>query len=613
MSKNTGSKKRHKHSQTLIAELRQLWGYLSRRRRLQLGALLLLMLLSSVSEMVSVGAIFPFLGALTNAQMLLNAPHLQPVLNLLQIQTPTQLVRALAVGFIVAAVLANGLRLLTLHVRLRLAAAVGSDISSQVYYTTLRQPYSFHVQHNSSDLMQTVTGDTTLLTSNILIPLVAFLTDALVIPALMGTLLFIDGNIALWTGVILGGAYTVIYRTRQRLLKRNSKIIAESGQRKIKVVQEGIGGIRDVLLGHSQEFFERVYLGAEAAFKQATATNLIISQSPKYLIEALALSAIALLALSLGQNGDFSQAVPVLGSLALGAKRLLPALQEAFASVAKIQGSRAALTRVLVALERPIEPLLGTALTRPLGLEQELRFEGVWFGYHQETPWVLRDFHLKIAAKTTVGFVGSTGSGKSTTADLILGLLQPNKGTIWVDGLPLQGERLRQWQQSIAHVPQQIFLSDGTIAENIAFGIPQDQIDFEQVRKAARLAQIDEFIEGLPAKYNTYVGERGIRLSGGQRQRIGIARALYRNASVIVFDEATSALDNATEKEVMAAIEGLSHQLTVILIAHRLSTVQRCDCIFQLDRGQVVAQGTYEELLANSGSFRTMALSSVEG
>ncbi len=600
------SKKRHNQSQTLIQDLRQLWGYLSRRRRVQLGVLLLLMLVSSLSEMISLGAIFPFLGALTNAESLLNAPQMQPVLKLLQIESPVQLVTVLAVGFIAAALLANGLRLLTLHVRLRLAAAVGADVSSRIYHTTLRQPYSFHVQHNSSDLMQTLTGDTTLLTNNILIPLLALLTDVLLVPALIGTLLLIDGKIALWTAVILGGAYTLIYRTRQRLLKRNSQIISQSGQQKIKVVQEGIGGIRDVLLAHSQDFFERVYLEAEASFKQATATNLIISQSPRYLIEALALSAIALLALSLGQNGDFSQAVPVLGSLTLGAKRLLPALQEGFASMAKIQGSRAALARVLVALQRPVDPLLRTAPAMPLGLEKELRFEGVWFRYGEKTDWVLRDFNLSMAAKTTVGFVGSTGSGKSTTADLILGLLQPQKGSIWVDGLPLEGERLRQWQQSIAHVPQQIFLSDGTMAENIAFGISQEQIDFEQVRKAARLAQIEEFIEGLPAQYDTYVGERGIRLSGGQRQRIGIARALYRNASVIVFDEATSALDNATEREVMAAIEGLSRQFTIILIAHRLSTVEQCDLVVELSQGQVVSQGSYQELIEKSSSFQQM-------
>ena len=357
---------------------------------------------------------------------------------------------------------------------------------------------------------------------------------------------------------------------------------------------------------NSQNFFDRTYRQTEMALRKSRATNAIIAQSPTYIIEPLALSAIAMLALGLGKEDDFSQVVPVLGSLALGAKRLLPTLQHLFSALATIQGARASLGRILVALQRPVDPLL-TVSAEPLGLERELRLDQIWFRYGEETDWVLQELSLTIAAKTTVAFVGSSGSGKSTTADLILGLLQPEQGTIWVDDVPLEGKRLRQWQQAIAHVPQQIFLSDGTLAENIAFGIPEKQIDFKQVRKAAQLAQLEDFILGLPAGYETYVGERGIRLSGGQRQRIGIARALYKNASVIVFDEATSALDNTTEREVMAAVNALSHQFTIILIAHRLSTVEQCDLVVELSHGRVKTQGTYRELMCRSDSFQRMA------
>lgn len=592
---------------SLISQLKNLWTYLNPRRRLQLGLLLTLMIFSSLSEMVSLGAIFPFLSALSNSHVLFNKPELKTLLIFLQIETSQEFILFLSIAFIVIILFANSLRLITLSVRIRLAASIGADISSQIYRNTLHQPYSFHVKQNTSDLIQTVTGDTQALTNNILIPLLTFCNDALLAPALIGTLVIIDGRIALGMALMLGIAYIIIYRTRQKLLKQNSKVIVESGERRIKTVQEGIGGIRDVLLDHRQHFFVNTYVESERAYKKATSSNLIISQSPKYIMEALAMGGIILLALNLGNNGDFSKVIPVLGSLVLGAKKLLPTFQEGFFSLAKIQGSRASLSNVLVALSRKIDLGMENYSLNPLPFDREIRLDGIWFRYGEDTDWVLQDINLTIVAKTTVAFVGTTGSGKSTTADLILGLLQPQKGKIMIDDLLLEGERLYEWQKNIAHVPQSIFLSDGSIAENIAFGVPFDRMDLAQVKKVAKLAQIDHFIESLPAQYNTYVGERGIRLSGGQRQRIGIARALYGEASVLVFDEATSALDGATEKEVMRAIESLSHQFTIILIAHRLSTVEKCDRIFELNQGQVITEGNYQELLDHSTTFRRIA------
>ena len=593
-------------SSSLFDDIRQLLTFVSRRRRRQLAALLGLMMVSSLSEMASLGAVFPFLGALSSPDQVLNAPQWQGILSVFNINSQQQLVYWLAIAFIAAALIANGLRLLTINAKVRLSAAMGSDLSTQIYQKTLQQPYSFHVRHNSSDLMETITADTKRLTSSVLTPLLTILTDALLTVSLVGALILIDGRIAIAAAVILGGTYALIYRTRQKLLKRNSKIIAKAGQHRIKAVQEGLGGIRDVLIANNQGYFCQTFEQAENSLKRSEAKNALIAQTPKFIMEAIAMIAIALLALAMGRDGDFSQAVPVLGSLALGAKRLLPALQEMFSSLAKIQGSRASLDRALLALNRPVDPLLLLPNPiEPLPLTRDLRLEHVWFRYGEDGDWILRDLNLAIAAKTTVAFVGSTGSGKSTTADLIMGLLQPQKGTLLADGQPLQGEHLRRWQQGIAHVPQSIFLMDATIAENIAFGVPPKLIDFKRVRRAAKLAQIDDYISQLPAGYDSYVGERGIRLSGGQRQRIGIARALYRDASVIVFDEATSALDNATEREVMAAIEGLSGEFTIIMIAHRLSTVERCDSIVELSQGKVKAKGTYEELFADLERFNT--------
>ncbi|MBE9098876.1 ABC transporter ATP-binding protein [Vacuolonema iberomarrocanum] len=598
---------KRKRQNSLIHNIWQLLGYMGHRKR-QLSVLIVLMVLSAFSEVVSLGTLLPFLSTLSDPQELLSSAQWQPVLEWLQITSPSQLITTLSIAFITTIAFTSVIRLVTLKARINLSAAIGSDISAQIYQKTLNQPYQFHLCHNSSDLMQTLVDDTNRLMTFILMPILAVFTESVLAISLIGALVLIDAQIALSAAIVLGGSYTLIYRMRQNLLKQNSKIVTLAGQRKIKAVQEGIGSIRDVIVANSHEFFQGAYQEAELSFKRGQAKNAYIAQSPRFILDGITMGGIALLALMLGRNGDFSQAVPILGSLALGAKRLLPSLQGVFTGLAQIQGASSSLDRILIALSRPVDPLLLLPKTKGfLPLRKELRLENIWFRYSEADEWTLKNLNLSIEAKTTVAFVGSTGSGKSTTADLILGLLKPQLGLVWVDGQPLKGEKLKQWQQGIAHVPQSIFLTDASIAENIAFAVPKDQIDFGQVRKAARLAQIDDYIESLPAGYDTYVGERGVRLSGGQRQRIGIARALYGQASLIVFDEATSALDNSTEKEVMDAINALSHQYTVILIAHRLSTVEKCDKIFELNEGSLIAQGTFERLSEESPSFRVMA------
>ena len=584
-----------KSSTSLLADLRRLYLCLSRRRQLQLAVLWASMVVTSLTEMLSVGAIFTFLSALNNAEALLMESRLQLFFLVFQVDTTERLVLVLAAGFVVALGVANGLRLMNLYLQLKLAAIVAEDVSSRIFENTLYQPYNFHVRQNSSDLIQIVTLDMDMVSNNVLISSLSFLANSLLATALIVTLMLIDWRVAIEASLLLGMAYTIIFRTRKRLLRRNSELFSEAAQHKVKVVQEGIGGIRQVLLDNTQLFFQQAYSRDEQVLRRSRVTNRIIAQSPLFIIEFISLSSIILLALSMGRGGNFNQVVPVLGSLALGGRRLVSTLQQLFGTLAMIQGSRSSLERVLGALERPIDPLMRLAMPQPIGLGGELRLEKVWFRYGHECDWVLRDLDLTIAANTTVAIVGSTGSGKSTMADLILGLLPPEKGKILVDGVPLTGERLRQWQGAVAHVPQDIYLSNSSIAANIAFGISVEAINQEQVRRAANLARIDEFIEGLPEGYETFVGERGIRLSGGQRQRIGIARALYKNTSVIVFDEATSALDNDTEREVMEAIENLGGHFTIILITHRLSTVERCEQVVELDHGRVVA---HDELRA---------------
>jgi ATP-binding cassette subfamily B protein len=325
-------------------------------------------------------------------------------------------------------------------------------------------------------------------------------------------------------------------------------------------------------------------------------------------MEAIGMVLIAALAYGLTRQGHMSiGALPVLGALALGAQRLLPALQQAFSAWAAIAGSKAHLAATIDLIEQPLPPGLLEPPGPLLQFQRTIQFREVRFRYGSAGPWVLDGLTFTVSKGARVGLVGRTGSGKSTALDLLMGLLQPTEGEVLVDGESMAGRRVSSWQRIIAHVPQNIYLADTTIAQNVAFGILPDKIDMARVRAVAQCAQLAEFIESRPQGYQTVVGERGVRLSGGQRQRIGIARALYKRASVLVFDEATSALDDATEQAVMRAIDGLGSELTIILIAHRLTTVRHCDTIIELEHGRVVAQAPYTELLERSESFRQRA------
>ncbi|NEO82874.1 MAG: ABC transporter ATP-binding protein [Spirulina sp. SIO3F2] len=562
------------------------------------------MLLSALGELVNLGSILPFLHALSNAKQLMSKPSLQPVINFLNIQSPSQVVWYSTGLFVFAVLITNILRILTLYFQTHLSARIASDLGCLLYQRVIFQPYRFHLQSNSSDLINLALVDANALASGVVIPCLLLITNSLVVIGVVLGLLAISLRVTVITVLILGLTYVSIYRWRRSTLLKNSQLITQHNQRQIQVVQESLGGIREVIIGNTQNFFQASYETSNRATRKALASNITTSSTPRYGVEMLTMVLMGGLALSLGHNGDFSQAVPILGSLAIGANRLLPVLQQSFSALANIQSARSSLHRVLDGLSRSIDPLQAYPVSQPLPINQELRLEKVWFRYKADEDWILRDLDLSIQARTMVGFVGATGSGKSTTADLILGLLQPEKGKILLDSQPLEDERLRAWQLGIAHVPQHIFLADATITQNIAFGIPYDLIDHAQVRKAAKLAQIDNFVQDLTQGYDTMVGENGVRLSGGQRQRVGIARALYRGAAVIVFDEATSALDNQSEQEVMNAIESLSHNLTIILIAHRLSTVKKCDCIFEFQSGQITNQGSFKHLSSISPSFR---------
>jgi ABC-type multidrug transport system fused ATPase/permease subunit len=591
-----------------LQSLRLLWQTLSPRRRRQMLGLQVLSLLAAAGEVANLGALMPFLRLLANPGEGLKA--LGPMAALLRGVPQQHLLLGLGLGFMAVVITSTLLRLITIRTQLRLSALIAADLGNQVFASVLQKPFAWHLQHNSSSVLGYLTKDVDSTAGNIQALLLVVVNLAIVV-LLGGSLIALAPGLMLVIAILLTVFYALVFRFTRGTLRADGERLTTSYQRSLQVVQEGLGGIRDVLLDLSQPFFLEAYRAFNRTGRLAGAAINIKAQVPRYLIEGFAVILIVGLSLSLAISGQsIERQLPLLGTLALGAYRLLQPLQQCFAALSSLQANQASLRRLEPFLKassaQQVFPACNDLRPLPLADAPLLKLEHVSFSYSSTGPWVLRDLDLSIQPGERLAFVGSTGSGKSTTSDLILGLLAPSQGKVWVHGQDLHGVPglVAAWQGLVAHVPQQIYLSDASFAANIAFGVPAERIDPQRVRRGAEQARIAELIESSPQGYDTVVGERGVRLSGGQRQRIGIARALYKQAELLVLDEATSALDNRTEAEVMAAVEELDLAITVILIAHRLSTVKRCDRIVLLEQGRIRAIGTYQELTANSPAFR---------
>jgi len=556
---------------------------------MQFGLMIGLTVVTSFAEVISLGAVVPFIGILTEPERVFNLPIFSSYIKWLGIENPAELVLPLVIGFSIAAIAAAGLRLLLLWFSIRLSNTIGADLSVEVYEKTLYQPYRVHVARNSSQLISGITQKVTSATS-VLTSLITVATSAVLFVAIVSTLIFINPYVALIAMSCFGAGYGVIaWKTRVRL-KANSQCIAQQQTQTVKTLQEGLGAIRDVLLDGTQLTYSNIYKASIRQLLKATGENQYITLGPRYVMEALGMILIALFAYNLNnQSGGIGAALPILGALAVGAQRLMPLLQQLYANWSVVAGSQGILKDVLDLLEQPLPLHVQEPPPKPLDFSNEIRFANVSFRYTEDGPWILDDFSLSIPKGSRIGFVGKTGSGKSTLLDLLMQLLEPVQGIVFVDEMALRPENSRSWQLAVAHVPQTIYLSDATIAENIAFGVKLDEIDFDLVRETARQAQLIEFIDSTPEGYETIVGERGVRLSGGQRQRIGIARALYKKAKVLIFDEATSALDTETENAVMSAIDNLKRELTIIMVAHRIQTLKNCDMVILLEDGKIAS------------------------
>ena len=560
------------------------------------------MILASIAEVISLGAVIPFLSILTAPEMIYKHDLMKPVIEILSITSAEQLLLPITTTFILAVILAGVLRLTLLYVMTRLSYATGADLSINIYRRTLYQDYSVHISRNSSEVINGIITKTGTVIGGVIIPTLTLTSTLITIVAILGALFLIDIVVALSASIGFGVLYGVVIRYTRKKVSNNSVIIANQSTQMIKSLQEGLGGIRDVLIDASQPFYCNLYRNADLPLRRASGNNLFIRQSPRYVMEVVGMTLIAVIAyaMSLRVNG-ISSAIPILGALALGAQRLLPSLQQAYSAYSGLKGAQASFKDVLVLLDQPLPLYSNQMPEEPLPFKHEIELKNLSFNYSnnmdQESAWILKNINLKLKKGERIGFMGLTGSGKSTLLDIIMGLLPPTDGELNVDNIEINADNRRSWQLHIAHVPQNIFLSDSTIEENIAFGIPKIKIDRKKVEEVAKQAQLANLIEGWNDGYQTFVGERGIRLSGGQRQRIGIARALYKEADVLIFDEATSALDHKTEQAVMKEIEKLNKDLTILIIAHRLTTLKGCDKIVMLENNHNIRLVNYDEVI----------------
>nr|WP_259098121.1 ABC transporter ATP-binding protein [Salinibacter ruber] len=574
-------------------------------------------LLMASLQVASVASIMPFLSVASDPSIIQENEYLRWAYATFGFDDDRSFLIALGLGALLALVVSNVFIILTRWAMERYSWGRNHSLSRRLLRSYLYRPYEYFLTRNSSELGKNILEEVKEVTDQMLKPTLRGVAKAVVALFIVGFLVYFDPVVALMVTVVLGAAYGAIYLVVRSQLDERGEARVEANTKRYQFVGEAFGGIKEVKIQGKEEAFLNLYDDPSERYARNQALYRVIKKAPRYIIEMVAFGGIILIAVYLiAVRESLQQVIPVLGLYAFAGYRLLPALQEAFHGLASARFNIAALNK----LHRDLKGLAearssasggadGTAAP-PLLLKEELALREVSYTYPDADRPAIKNLSLAIPARSMVGFVGKTGSGKTTAVDLALGLLRPQEGEITIDGTPLRAKNLRRWQQTLGYVPQHIYLSDDTVARNIAFGVPRDQIDMETVREAARRAHILDYVEqDLPNRWETVVGERGVKLSGGQRQRIGIARALYHDPSVLVFDEATSALDQSTEAGVMEAIYDLEGEQTILIISHRLSTVQRADNIFMLEEGRKVGEGSYDALLEEHSKFRSMALS----
>jgi ABC-type multidrug transport system fused ATPase/permease subunit len=559
-------------------------------------------------ELIGVGSIGPFISIISNPDIIHTNVYLNAIFTRFNFETEGSFIIAFGIAVIITLALSNLCLAAVNFIIYYYSGKRRHSISMRLFEKYLRQPYIFYLNVNSAELIKRM-GDINTFVADVLINLLHMISGIIISLSIIILLIIINPLLALLISSVLGVSYVIIFLlVRQYLTKKGQERNALNTLR-YKFFIEAFGGIKDIkILGK-----ERVYLNFFAypslKYSMNDAISNVVNDLPKYLIETFAISGIVgVIIIMIHSGSGIHEFLPMLTVYAFGAYRLLPLLQKIFRALTGIRYN----FPIVENLHRDFVSLpqgAGLAGDNVLGMpfQEYIRLENIVFSYPGSNKATIKNQSMIIGHNTSIAMVGPTGCGKTTMADIILGLLEPQQGSIFIDDRQINADNKLNWQKTLGYVPQSIYLTDDTIRGNIALGIDPEKIDDEAVTNAAKMANIHEFIlSGLENGYDTIIGERGIRLSGGQRQRIGIARALYHDPSVLIFDEATSALDSLTENAIINAIKNLNHKKTIIMIAHRITTVKSCDMIFLMKNGKIIDRGSYDELYLKNGTFKRM-------
>ena len=562
--------------------------------------LLLMMLLMSFVETLGVASIFPFIAILTNPIMIETNIFLSKIFQVSKVfgvKDNQHFFLLLGSCVFLILVISIIIKVFTSFLQVRFVKMLEHSIGKRLMESYLNQPYSWFLSHNSNELVKNILSEVTHIIENAIYPFAEMIAKGMVAISLLGLLVYTDIKLALLISFFIGGIYALIYYFLKNFISRIGKERLKNNHLRYRVVSQTFGSIKNVKVRGSEKINLQLFSNSASNFARSETYAHLTGSLPRFILEGIAFAGIMLILLYLiAQKGTMINALPIISLYVFAGYRLMPSLQQVYSSFTNLRYTSSSLDR----LTNEIKNLKSYVLNQDksiLPLDKEIALHNIHYNYPDTPSSTLKDINLSIPAKSIIGFVGPSGSGKTTTVDIILGLLEPQKGTLEVDGKVITKYNSRAWQRSIGYVPQHIYLLDDTIFHNIAFGIDHKEINQNWIEKACKIACLEEFIDELPKKHHTIIGEGGIRLSGGQRQRIGIARALYHNPRVLILDEATSALDNETEQTVMNAINNLGKDITIILIAHRLNTVKNCDTIFKLERGKLVFQGSFNELI----------------